>query len=44
VDVTVHVEPEGFHIYQFYAPDAPEVHAALEQIGAFARNHLATSD
>ena len=38
VDVTVHVEPEGFHVYQWLAPDAPESRAALEQIGGFVRD------
>jgi acetyl esterase/lipase len=39
VDVTLHVEPGAFHVYQWLAPDAPESHAALEQIGAFVRAH-----
>ncbi|MGE0541173.1 MAG: alpha/beta hydrolase [Dehalococcoidia bacterium] len=39
VDVTLHVEPDAFHVYPFFAPDAPESKTALEQIGAFVRRH-----
>lgn len=39
VDVTVRVEPEAFHVWQFFAPDAPESVSALAEIGAFLRSH-----
>ena len=39
VDVTLHVQPGGFHVYQWMAPDVPESRAALEQIGTFVREH-----
>ena len=36
---TVRVEPGAFHVSQFFAPDALESRAELDQIGAFVRAH-----
>lgn len=44
VDVTLHLEPEGFHVYPMFAPDAPESKAALKQIGAFVRSHRSSAN
>ena len=37
VDVDVHIEPEGYHVYPLFAPNAPESIAAIEQIGDFVQ-------
>ena len=38
VKVDLHVEPEGYHVYPLFAPNAPESIAAIEQIGGFIQN------
>jgi len=38
-NVTVEVEPEAFHVYQYVGPTMPEAAAAIERIGAFIRAH-----
>ena len=38
-NVTVEVEPEAFHVYQYVGPTMPEAAAAIERIGAFIRTH-----
>lgn len=35
VEVTLHVEPEAFHVYPFFVPDAPESRRAIEAVGRF---------
>ena len=37
VDVDMHVEPEGYHVYPLFTPNAPESIAAIEQIGDFVQ-------
>ncbi len=37
--VTVTVEPQGFHIYPYFVPDAPETLTAISEIGGFLRAH-----
>ena len=37
VDVTLHVQPEGFHVYPLFVPDAPESRHAIEAIANFIR-------
>ena len=37
VKVDMHVEPEGYHVYPLFAPNAPESIAAIEQIGDFVQ-------
>lgn len=39
VDVTLHVEPEAFHVYPFFVPGAPGEPAAIEAIGSFLRRY-----
>lgn len=43
VDVTLTVEPDGIHVWQMVAPDAPETKAALTEIGGFLRDHARTA-
>ena len=38
VKVDMHIEPEGYHVYPLFAPNAPESIAAIEQIGDFVQN------
>jgi acetyl esterase/lipase len=35
VDVTLHVQPGGFHVYPLFVPDAPESRHAMEAIANF---------
>ena len=37
VKVDMHIEPEGYHVYPLFAPNAPESIAAIEQIGDFVQ-------
>jgi len=37
VKVDMHIEPEGYHVYPLFAPNAPESIAAIEQIGEFVQ-------
>jgi monoterpene epsilon-lactone hydrolase len=37
VKVDLHIEPEGYHVYPLFAPNAPESIAAIEQIGDFVQ-------
>ena len=37
VKVDMHVEPEGYHVYPLFAPNAPESIAAIEHIGDFVQ-------
>ena len=39
VDVTVEVQPEGFHNFQLSAGLIPEVREAVDRIGAFIKRH-----
>ncbi|HEY5625966.1 MAG TPA: alpha/beta hydrolase, partial [Dehalococcoidia bacterium] len=39
VDVTLEVNDEMIHVFQFFAPLLPEAVAAIERIGAFAKSH-----
>lgn len=39
IDVTLHVYPEMWHVWQVYAPYLPEAQQALEEIGAFIQRH-----
>ena len=39
VEVLLHVEPEAYHVYPLFAPDAPESLAAIAQIAAFVRRY-----
>jgi len=39
VDVTLEVNDEMIHVFQFFAPLLPEAVAAIERIGEFAKSH-----
>ena len=39
VNVTLHVEPGGFHVYPFFVPDAPESRFTIRRVGEFIRSH-----
>ena len=39
VDVTLHVEPAGFHVYPYFVPDAPESRFTIRRMGEFIRHH-----
>ena len=39
VDVTLKVNDEMIHVFQFFAPLLPEAVAAIERIGEFAKSH-----
>ena len=43
VDVTLEVNDEMIHVFQFFAPLLPEAVAAIERIGEFAKSHAAAA-
>ena len=40
VDVTLHVEPDAFHMWQLWSPWLPEADASLRRAAAFVAGHL----